>query len=422
MSHFAFFIPPYAGHLNPALALAAALRRRGHATTLVGPLDLRARAEAAGIDFAPIGLVSHPPGTVARMADHLASTAGLAGLGRVITDMVALTEAFCRDGERLLPDLGASAIVADQMEPAGGLLARRFGLPQVSLANALLVNRDPMVPPPFTAWSYDPSAWGRWRNEGGYRVSDLLMRPIGRQIAAWAQRWSLGPLHRLDDCLSPDLQISQMLAGLDFPRSPLPAGLHYVGPLREAGAAREPRPQARRVFCSLGTLQGGRFGIFRLVAEACRDLGLDLVIAHGGRMSREEEARLPGRPRVAAFLDQRAELAEAGVAVTHGGLNTVLDALSLGVPLLTIPIAFEQAAIGARIARSGAGLRLDRRLLSRRVLRDSLSRMLGEERFQLAADMFAREAASAGGAETAARLVEAHVDRTAARPPLLHTA
>ena len=56
-------------------------------------------------------------------------------------------------------------------------------------------------------------------------------------------------------------------------------------------------------------------------------------------------------------------LARSAVAVLNGGLNTVMDALAAGVPILAVPIAFEQGAIASRIERAGAGRRLSRILL-----------------------------------------------------------
>jgi zeaxanthin glucosyltransferase len=59
---------------------------------------------------------------------------------------------------------------------------------------------------------------------------------------------------------------------------------------------------------------------------------------------------------VTDFAPQQAVLARADLCITHAGLNTVLDALVAGVPLLALPIAFDQPGVAARIItiRSGA--------------------------------------------------------------------
>ena len=45
------------------------------------------------------------------------------------------------------------------------------------------------------------------------------------------------------------------------------------------------------------------------------------------------------------FVPQRAVLARSALLVGHAGFNTVLDALSHGVPIVAMPLAFEQPAI-----------------------------------------------------------------------------
>ena len=307
------------------------------------------------------------------MTDRMSATSGLLGLRGVISDIIRTTTMLCREAPQVLRAAGVEALIVDQTEAAGGLLARHLGLPQISVANALLINREPLLPPPFVDWPYDETEWGLTRNRGGYRIADLLMRRLTRRLRGQAGEWGLQSISTLEDCLSPLLQISQSVAGFDFPRRAAPAGLVQVGPLREPERGHcqitDPRPL---IFCSLGTLQGARAAIFRKVAEAAAALDLSLLIAHGGKLRPAEAVGWPGAPRVEAFVPQRAVMERADIVVTHGGLNTVLDALAAGVPMVVVPIAFEQGAIAARIERCGAGLVIPpRRLTAARLPRHS---------------------------------------------------
>ncbi len=120
-----------------------------------------------------VGARTHPPGRLTRMTARLGGTTGLFGIGGVIRDMAATTDMLCDDVPAVLHEIHAGAIVADQTEPAGGLVARHLGIPLVSVANALLIDREPSVPPPFIGWGYDASPWGVQRNLGGYRIAGL---------------------------------------------------------------------------------------------------------------------------------------------------------------------------------------------------------------------------------------------------------
>lgn len=390
------------------LALADELVGRGHKATFL--LQSDAAPLVARHDVVALGAQSHPPGHLAGMVARMARADSVFGLGGVIRDVAAATDMLAREAPGACRALGIDMIVADQTEAAGGLVARHLGLPDVSIANALPLNREPDVPPPFTPWRYDPSSWGRERNQGGYRVSDWLMRRHAGVIARYAASWRLGWLCTIEDCASPLAQISQMVPGLDFPRISAPPQLHYVGPLRgdRAGTgfsmpARDGRPL---VYASLGTLQGGRAALFRRIATAAQRLDLQLVMAHGGKLRARDIAALPGRPAVFDFVPQAEVLRHADLAILNGGLNTVMDALAAGVPIVAIPIAFEQGAIAARLDHAGAGLRVGRGAFAGSALRRAMTTVRTQPRFKEAAKRLAAEIAAAGGTARAATIIE----------------
>jgi len=191
------------------------------------------------------------------------------------------------------------------------------------------------------------------------------MRPHAEVIQHYCQAFGLAPRSTLSECLSPLLQVSQTVQGFAFPRRQLPAHFHAVGPLRrplenEAELNLPIDPARPFVFASLGTLQGHRYTLLRNIARACKPLGVQLLIAHCGGLNAAQAARLPdeGAYWVTDFAPQRGALARAAAVITHAGLNTVLDALEAGVPMLALPIAFDQPGVAARIEHAGVGLRL----------------------------------------------------------------
>ncbi len=409
MAHFAFFCLPFYSHLRVFETLAHALHKRGHRVTLLVN-------EGAGRLVADRGLpVLEMPWRPGERRDpeavikRASRPNGPFGILRTVADTVALSEAFCDGAPQVLRRIGADAIVGDQMEPAAGLVAQALGLPFASVAAALPINPAPGIALPFLDWPFDPSDAGLKRNAGGDKVARLLLRRQRRMIARWAGRFGLSPRADLVDCLSPTLQIAQTVPGFDFPRPP-GGPLRPVGPLREVEPARRPLPfvpQAGRplVFASLGTLQGHRLGLFRTIAAACRAVEADLVVAHCGGLSAAEGRRIDAL-HVTDFLPQAEILARASVCVTHGGLNTVLDALGAGIPVLALPIAFDQRGVAARIVHHGVGeaVRYDRASVS--ILRDKLARLLDSDAYRAPIAPIRREIETAGGLGLAADLVE----------------
>jgi len=412
--HFTIIAPPFASHVRAFQALAGGLLDKGHRVSWIHQADVAALLTDPRIEFHALGAATHPPGALARIVARAASPGGPLGLRRVIADVAAASDMLCRQGPALLRTLGTEAVIADQMEAAGGLLAQGLGLPCISVACALPVNREPRVPLPVMPWAWAHDARGEQLNAGSARVYDWLMQPHARVIAAHARAFGLGLHATLADCLSPLLQLSQTTASFDFARRELPACFHHVGPLRpppqDEPALDLPIDAGRPfVFASLGTLQGGRFGLFRRIARACRALDVQLLLAHCDRLDAAQTQALAraGATWVTGFAPQRAALARADAVVSHAGLNTALDALAAGTPVLALPIAFDQPGVAARLVHGGAGLRLVPALASAAALEKALQRLLDEPSFAQRAEALGADVRRSGGVAQAVHLIEA---------------
>ena len=67
---------------------------------------------------------------------------------------------------------------------------------------------------------------------------------------------------------------------------------------------------------------------------------------------------LPEGVRVEPYVDQMEVLSRASLFITHCGMNSVSEALYMGVPLLLFPLTGEQRAVARRVAELGAGIML----------------------------------------------------------------
>ena len=208
--------------------------------------------------------------------------------------------------------------------------------------------------------------------------------------------------------LSPLLQLSQMVPGIDFPRRELPPSFHYTGPFRRGEPPPfdlppgDPRPL---VFCTLGTLQGSRTGLFRKVAEACERLDLRLLLTQGGLAQVRAAEKLPGDPLVHDWVPQEAVLRHTDLIVCHGGINTVLEPLAAGVPMVLMPLAFEQGAIAARMEHAGVARVLSFRSSAARLAK-AIAEVRGNHAFRQRAAAIRQEMKAAGGVARAADLIE----------------
>jgi zeaxanthin glucosyltransferase len=370
--------------------------------------DLEASVRAEQVDFVPIGASDHPIGSLPQSLYELGRLSGLAALRFTVRAVAMTTEMICRDAPRAIRDAGVEMLLVDQTEPAGGSVAEYLGIPFVTICNALALNREPDVPPPFSPWNYRESAWARIRNALGYAVSDRMLAPVHRVLGNFRQRWKL-PAHRgSEDSYSQLAQISQQPREFDFPRRQLPSCFHYVGPLRSPERHKVEFPRERLdgrplIYSSLGTLQHGKTNLFQCFVEACKDLDVQLVIA--GR-SPESLGPLPENVIATVYAPQLELLKRASLTVTHGGLNTVLDSLSCGVPMIVVPLTYEQPAIAMRVQRIGAGEMLPISRLTPQRLRTEIGSVRSNSNYTFRARAMAASIQVAGGVVRAAQIIE----------------
>jgi zeaxanthin glucosyltransferase len=408
--HFGIISPPVPGHIHPFGALGRELIARGHRVSFIHMADVSARALAEELEFIAIGQSGHPAGTLPKSLAKLGTLDGLSALRFTIGEVRKTTGMMLRDAPEKLAHAGIGALLVDQTEPAGGTIAEHLQIPFVTVCNALAINREPHMPPPFSGWTYHKGALTALRNRAGYFVSDRVLAPITSLVAEYRRRWKLPASGNPENSFSPLAQISQQVPAFDFPREHLPGTFHYTGPLRRHGVQVDfpwDRLDGRPlIYASLGTLQNGKERVFRTFAEACLGLDVQLVMTHGGGLDDAIAASFPGNPVVVRYAPQLQVLQRARLTLTHAGLNTVLDSLSCGVPLVAVPITYEQPAIGRRIEWCGAGQTIPFRALSVARVREAIRAVLADPGFRERACQVRQSIRTAGGVVSAANIVE----------------
>jgi zeaxanthin glucosyltransferase len=139
-------------------------------------------------------------------------------------------------------------------------------------------------------------------------------------------------------------------------------GVALVGPVVRAelpdaglrrGLARR-RPGLPTVYVSLGTFLSARDDVLATIAEALRAMAVNVVLSTGvadiGRLG-----PLPEHWHVAPSVAQVAALATCDAVICHGGNNTVMEALSAGLPVLAGPFSSDQFVAAEDLRRHGVG-------------------------------------------------------------------
>jgi MGT family glycosyltransferase len=419
MAHFGVVAPAFLSHYTTLSALAGALAERGHRVTFLHRSDAAAYVRDARLGFHAVGADTHPPGSLAASLKLAANPGSPLGLRRVIQDMADATTMLCETLPAAIEGLGIDAILADQMEAAGGLVAEAMGLPFVSVACALPVNREPGIPLPVMPFGYGLDARSLKMVEGSTRVYDWMMGPHRRAIEAQARRLGVPARGMLHECLSPLAQVSQTVAEFEFPRKELPKHFHHVGPLRPLSRANgatvakvtplpDIDPGRPFVFASLGTMQGGRLDLFKRIVRAAREVDVQLLVAHCGGLddAQAQALRQLGADWVVEFAPQLAALDRADAVISHAGWNTIMDAIAANTPMLALPIAFDHPGGAARVKHAGIGLQASARLSSAGTLARHLRTLLIDPSFKQRLAPLGAAVARAGGTARAADIVE----------------
>jgi zeaxanthin glucosyltransferase len=419
MSHFGILSFPGTGHLHPLTALGRELVRRDHTVTIFQVADVEHLIRTAGLRFRQIGELNFPLGTLRVLDRQLSSLHGSQAMEFVFERIRQNSQMVLRDGPMAIGSERVDALIVDQAEFAGGSVAEYLGLPFVTAILTLPLNLHSTFP--FCGLAATDESVG-WR--GQYATSNARLGLIQSNILALInrqrRRWTLQPKTGLSACDSELAQITQVPADFDFPDRKVSSCFHYTGPFLDGAGRREisfpwslldsSRPL---VFVSMGTLQNGIEWVFRVVADACAEFPVQTVISLGGGLSPEVFSDLPGDPIVVRYAPQLALLSRAALTIFHGGLNTALESLSHGVPMIAIPVTFDQPGVGARLVRRGTGRMIPIHDLTAERLRIEMLEILSNAKYRTNAMLMQRQASALNGVARAADIIEKVLERRA---------
>jgi len=405
------FCFPGTGHINPMTALARRLRERGHEVVLFGIADIEDRVRATGTEFWEIGATDYPSGTLQALDRRLGELKGLASFRFTVERVKNTARMVLRDGPEAVRRARVEALLVDEAD-MGGSVAEYLGLPFVSVAFFPPLIQDSRIPPFCFSWGVGRGPLSRLRNRAGMRLLSTIAAPIYSVVNKQRRVWGLKPLNRSTDALSPLAQIAQLPKALEFEVGELPSFLHYTGPFVDARMRTrvefpwellDGRPV---VYASLGTLQNGSEDIFRTIAAACAGLDAQLVMSLGGGLDPERVGSLQGDPLVVRYAPQLEIVKRAAAVITHAGLNTVLESLAEGVPLVCLPLGNDQPGVAARVAARGAGLVVSRIGLTVERLRTAVRAVLEKDVYRRSAQRVQSAMGQVDGLARAADVIE----------------
>jgi zeaxanthin glucosyltransferase len=333
MSRFLFVTLPEKGHYLPLIGPAQALERRGHEVIFTAPADVRQDLESFGVSRVIL------PDNAAPLSEELRGAA----LSAILRDpqrlslwiralLVETVEPQIEPLRRVVRDVRPDAVVIDTMADAGAIAAQTEGVPWVGFATSL----NPVLPAALesellrTTKALESDRKRLFKQHGieaSFRCSDVLS---ARGTAVFSTEALVGPAPQQVELVGPSLR----------PAGKLDVAFTAGRPLIYASFGSQAWHQPRR---------------YEVLLEAVQQLDCALLVAMGDLAADHPNSHV----RCVPFADQLAAMKAARAAVTHGGANSVMEALAHGVPLLVSPLCNDQPHNLHFIERAGAGRGID---------------------------------------------------------------
>jgi len=378
------------GYINPTLPIVAELVRRGHTVTYHTFPAFAPQIEAAGakVLLYPGGdmPVPDPPIPLALLEELARTTLGL--LPDVLSDLRGIR-----------PDL----IVHGAACPWGAVAARTLGVPAAATFTTFAFNKQVPSPTGFSralvaaAMKYPRIGWGftraRWAlrrayGRGGLPLIDLMNAPEPLNLVFTSDAFQPG---------ADAFDRSYRFVGASV-------GSRLTDPAFDAVQLQDPV-----LYASLGTVFDAGPALLRTFATALAPLGGTVVVSTG-QEDPADLGPLPANVLARRSVPQLQVLERAALLVTHGGMNSVNEAMRAGVPALVVPQGADQPMVARRVVELGAGLSLRTEDATEETVHALARRLLEDPRFRTAAAAQRAAQEEAGGARRAADELERYLN------------
>jgi MGT family glycosyltransferase len=387
-----FFNIPTHGHINPTLPLVQALVGEGDEVTYFAGPRFAGRIEATGAAYGEYG--------DAYTFDQTRTDAHAILQGSQLAEataalMPALNERLAQER----PDY----VLFDMSAPWGALIAQRQRIPAVA------------------SFPHLPFNWRVFLNDArvlkkgihSLRPGQGYYRALQRQTARLAREQKLRKPTELN-VLSSSAELNIVFSSRYFQpfEEHFDDSYHYIGPVINTARTDEPfeitrGPGQPLLYIAVGTLYQADLRFFEQCIEAFGDGRFAVIMSVGKAVDPADLGPLPANFSVAQYVPQLQILDQADLFITHGGMNSINEAVMALVPMVAVPNTIEQAVNAFRIEQLGAGRYLPPERLDVSALRQVAEGLLADPAIAHGLSKIRDSFLEAGGIPHAVAAIEA---------------
>ncbi|TVX91707.1 macrolide family glycosyltransferase [Paenibacillus agilis] len=370
------------GHINPTLGIVEELVKQGHRVTYVVTEEFVSVIEATGAE--------------ARIYQSL-FPANLTMKRQPMEDMAFGMDLFFNEAQQMFPQLEAiyeddkpDLVLFDFMAWIGSVAASKWGVPSIQLCSSYPHDKqDPMYEemmkmPEFAAHAEKVARY----------IHDLQIEELTMESLMFKQ----------------ELSIVFMPRQFHYEGDSFDERYQFVGPClrtehNQTGWS-PPTDDRPILYISLGTVFNDWPEFFNQCMEAFGSTSWHVVLVVGKHLATEQLQTVPDNFEVHATVPQLAVLQHAKLFISHGGMNSTMEAMLHRVPLVVIPQMQEQERTANRVATLGLGYYLKPEGVTVEKLREAVQTVAGHECMLERVKQMSQHIHAAGGTVRAVELIE----------------
>ena len=320
----------------------------------------------------------------------------------------------------IIDELGPDVIVEDNVVGFPALAGSGRSWVRIVSCNPAEL-KDPRVPPFSSGYpATDRRDWPAFLAE-----VDRTHRDMWNEFDAFSRQHGddglrYGPLGPDFISESPWLNLYSYPAEADYARDrPLGPTWHRLDSTVRAPEAPWDLPEHLRgrdgalIYLSLGSLGSADVGLMQRLVDLLATTEHRVIVSKGPLA---DQIALHDNEAGEAFLPQPAILPQVDLVITHGGNNTVTEAFHHGVPMIVLPLFWDQVDNAQRVDEIGIGRRLATYAFRDEELIDAIDELLADRALRDRLAAMSARIRSSQGTIRAADLIE-QVARTGLSVP-----
>lgn len=307
---------PYYGHVIPTIGLVQKLKERGCEVTYLLPFDWEDKLEGSGATF-----YGYPSSKQ---------------LSAQMNNAYAAAESIIENFD---------LVIYEHLFFTGKYLAEKYNKPVVRIFTGPVVNEtlknEYVESKMLSFYKY------KW-------LAKMLTENMAKNVPLKYDNW-------FDEMIytSPELNLVYLLREYQSFEEELPDEKYkFIGPSiyeRKEEKMDFVKGEKPLIYISVGTVVTGSKQFFKNCIEAFRNENVDVVISVGNNFKIKKLKNVPSNFHIFNSVSQLAMLKIADVFVTHGGMNSISEALVNKTPMVAIPFMFDQPRNAQFVEKLGLG-------------------------------------------------------------------